>query len=265
MKTRKAFTLIELLVVISIIALLLSMLLPALSRAREMARGVVCQSNLRTLTLGAELWSEANEGFSVPGAWFKPARSPENSMLPYIDADPNSLGDSLVCPSARNVNFYGNNYNYQLPDDAEFKFTYGVNGYMALNIHDNSPGRIHGTSYRFIRYAPREFGDDGMFWRDHGSTKIDTIRRPSETAYFMDHEYYFIGHWFFDPTRDYKEVFPENRWFKTRWHFKRGDEPYGTGMIGWVDGSVTREPDDFAQPAANNRPARWRTYFYGAR
>jgi len=57
------FTLVELLVVISIIALLLSLLLPAISAARDVAEKVVCQSNLRQIGLGGFMYSEDHDGF----------------------------------------------------------------------------------------------------------------------------------------------------------------------------------------------------------
>lgn len=66
MKKSKAFTLVELLVVISIIALLLGILLPALGRARESGRRVACASNLKTLALANEAYASTHEGAYVP-------------------------------------------------------------------------------------------------------------------------------------------------------------------------------------------------------
>ena len=61
MNNKKAFTLVELLVVISIISLLMAILLPALSKVREQANSLVCQTNLRSLTLAWRSYTEDND------------------------------------------------------------------------------------------------------------------------------------------------------------------------------------------------------------
>lgn len=64
--SRGAFTLVELLVVIGIIALLISVLLPALGRARQSAQTAACLSNLRQIGLAINMYGDMHDGVIVP-------------------------------------------------------------------------------------------------------------------------------------------------------------------------------------------------------
>jgi len=68
MNRRRGFTLIELLVVIAIIAILMAILMPALQRAREQGRRVVCEHNLKSLTLAWIMYADDNDDKIVNGA-----------------------------------------------------------------------------------------------------------------------------------------------------------------------------------------------------
>ena len=74
---KRAFTLIELLVVIAIISLLVSILLPSLERARDLAKQVVCLSNLRGIGFAALMYTDDYDGWAMPA---QPGQSSSGAM-----------------------------------------------------------------------------------------------------------------------------------------------------------------------------------------
>lgn len=106
---RSAFTLIELLVVVSIIALLVSILLPALGRARQAAKAAVCLSHIRQLGLSLTCYGvEHNDYvvlFSDSGTYW-PEELVDSGTLDVDSEVSASSGqlivkcDALVCPSS---------------------------------------------------------------------------------------------------------------------------------------------------------------------
>jgi prepilin-type N-terminal cleavage/methylation domain-containing protein/prepilin-type processing-associated H-X9-DG protein len=100
-RRRRGFTLIELLVVISIIGLLTSILLPSLSRAKELAKEVKCLTNQRAVGMAIQMYASANDG-RLPSSetWVEDVLSYLGGSLPAnpMDYRSENLPPALFCP-----------------------------------------------------------------------------------------------------------------------------------------------------------------------
>ena len=92
---RAGFTLIELLVVISIIAVLMAMLLPALGGARKLARRAVCMANVRRLAVSIRLYADNYDGKLPPDRLRKPTD--------YIEVGPYKRASVVLQQGVNNV------------------------------------------------------------------------------------------------------------------------------------------------------------------
>jgi prepilin-type N-terminal cleavage/methylation domain-containing protein len=132
LKPGKAFTLIELLVVIAVIALLLSILLPALQRAKEQARRSMCASNIRQHIYALTMYANENDSKLPPrqigGNWLWDL---DNEAVDYILRS-GAVRATFYCPSNKQQKMHADKYWF-------YHGGYHVTGYFWMT--DTTPER----------------------------------------------------------------------------------------------------------------------------
>ena len=132
-----AFTLIELLIVVAIIAILASMLLPSLARARDKGKSAKCQSNLRQLGMAEMMYDEDHQVYPtgwppadllalpLPPIWYR-------QLQPYLGRATNvSGGGVFICPSSQQKAQPGETVGKGLREGGFWGFlAYAQNGYI---------------------------------------------------------------------------------------------------------------------------------------
>ncbi len=203
MESRKnGFTLIELLVVVAIIAVLVSILLPALSRARNAAKSTVCMTHLRSIGLGVQQYAMDFNGYaprayapSVPPKWwqfFLSDKTRECNYLPSPATFRNSSSTAAevwVCPIAESGALNrGANYvtiSYLRVGGAWWNPFFGTSDWCKLDNIEN-PSKQMFVVDGII--ASADIYDDGQ-----GGKKGIAGSHSSETCYYRSMYLNYLG------------------------------------------------------------------------
>jgi len=181
----KGFTLIELLVVISIIAVLMSVMMPALGKAREQARKIQCTSQLKDMGTMLELYVTDNDGLMVSSGYYGEDGGRWWDKLGfYYGKTMGGAGENrysfkvFMCPTQWNkttLNKLGPGYDTSLlkPDGTT---DLGPGHMYTYNVHFSCP----------YDYKTKTKGFYPKYWW----TKKSSIQTPSTLPIYWDHDIY---------------------------------------------------------------------------
>jgi len=183
MRKRKAFTLIELLVVVAIIALLISILLPSLSRAREITKRAVCASQLRGIGQATKVYANDNADF-YPTVLFRPTtQSGGYSSVTWITKMSDRLTSQVTSTDDSWYNLHPSRCMFMMVIDGSCSAKQYVcpssgdteddlKNYVSGNLVAASPGnnRFDFRGYPYVSYGIQfPFGNRGQ-----GNENLDT-------------------------------------------------------------------------------------------
>lgn len=186
---KRGFTLIELLVVISIISLLIAILLPALSKARESSQTVVCQSNLSSIGKAEYAYVADSKGlFTISTEWvWGKNRYPDGSVAP---TGPSGVGHHLDPTIERNIE-----------DGTLYPYHGELESFVCPVAVDKLPRQGWWSGEKFLRSYVQS-GEAGpsasLEWKNKGWTEeesLDTLRVPSDFAIFVEENTFSISGW----------------------------------------------------------------------
>jgi prepilin-type N-terminal cleavage/methylation domain-containing protein/prepilin-type processing-associated H-X9-DG protein len=175
----RGFTLTELLVVIGLIAMLCSLLLPVVGRARAAANATKCLSNLRQMGHAWAMYTATHRGKLMPYNW----RTPSQPELAWHGYWPGAIdnegvrGDAILCPSA----------DEPVANSASFGYGNATVAWSGKYAQTASAIRLNSTTYRDGSYGfNRSVAAAGGFGEDGLATKVTALRPPSEVPLFFD-------------------------------------------------------------------------------